>query len=83
LEESPKGFYTTVECYAATPIYDFHLLSYAHLAAVQHANPDIKKLLSMRLISIQLQAFIMEELQDHMWAIKKNDSAQELTETCH
>ena len=41
-----ENFYTILDCYGTnTPNYDFHPLPYARLAAAQHTDPEIKKVL--------------------------------------
>jgi hypothetical protein len=44
LDNSLESYFTIMECHAMAILnYDFHLLSYAHLAEAQQHNPQFKK----------------------------------------
>ena len=53
-----ESYYIIVECYAmVTPNYDFHPLSYAHLAEAQQRDPQIKKELQKDNTCYQIKDF--------------------------
>ena len=58
LDNSLESYYTIMECQAtATLNYDFHPISYAHLAAAQQRDPQIKKELQKDNSCYQIKVF--------------------------
>ena len=58
LDNSLESYYTIMECQATAPLnYDYHPISYAHLAAAQQRNPQIKKELQKDNSGYQIKVF--------------------------
>ena len=58
LDNSLESYYTIMECQAtATLKYDFHPISYAHLAAAQQRDSQIKKELRKSNFCYQIKVF--------------------------